>query len=582
MKACAREPKDRYRSAGKLAEDLENFLEGRPIKARPPSALETFTKWCRRNPAVAGLSGFAALLLTLVAVLTSIGYARTDAALKRETELRLSTVVEKQRVEIEKQKAEQTLGISLQALDRVYKRFAPDRIGQQSSVTMAGIDGEQLAISSQPMLSKETAVLLEDVLMFYDQFAQQNSDNLDLKKEAAKANRRVGDIHRQLGDFAESTTAYVTAIAMYEEIGDSDLELARIRNALGEVHRNQNEHEKSRDSFFSALELLEPLTTKTSSADEARFETARTLYLLAKRRQNDPVRGSRGPDRPPRDGRPPREDRPPPPRPSRKNPEDIAHIERAVTILEELTRRDSTFPEYQFLLALCYREKSEQETGDDHQRSIDVLVKLCEQYPQVPEYQYELGVTLAEIPMYRIRGTELPDAITSLRLSLQRLNLLTQSHPNIPRYIEAAAHSHHKMGELLLKFEDDSTGLRNGNMEEAKKHLRMAVRLQKSQCDQFPESASEQIWLARMRDNLAISLRGDEPKAALELIEKSITESMRFVTGNDDSIPAVHVLIVQYETEAEILDDLGRHEGADKARREARTLREFLPPPRRP
>lgn len=261
------------------------------------------------------------------------------------------------------------------------------------------------------------------------------------------------------------------------------------------------------------------------------------------------------------------------------NPDDVQHLARAVAILEELTSNDSGHPEYQFLLALCYREQTNQAPERKNQQSIDVLVKLCEQYPHVPEYRYELGASLAEVPVHEFRDADIFDSIDSLRLSLQQLNLLTQSHPNIPRYIESAAHTHHKLGTLLRRVARESSSDRKANMDEAQRHLRMAVRLQKSQCVQFPDSVSEQIWLARMRDNLASCLRGENSKEALELIENSIAESLHLVSGSGDKVPATHILIGQYETKAEILDELNRAEAADAARREANDLRERLPPP---
>src|SRR5437667_3018716 len=64
-----RAPKARYQSAGDLATDLERWLEGRPISARPISAPARIWRWSRRNPklvatGVAGLSlGAAAIWL---------------------------------------------------------------------------------------------------------------------------------------------------------------------------------------------------------------------------------------------------------------------------------------------------------------------------------------------------------------------------------------------------------------------------------------------------------------------------------------------------------------------------------------
>jgi len=61
-KCLEREPGARYRSAGDLAEDLERWLEGRHIVARPVSPPARAWRWVRRNPVIAGM---AALLLVL-------------------------------------------------------------------------------------------------------------------------------------------------------------------------------------------------------------------------------------------------------------------------------------------------------------------------------------------------------------------------------------------------------------------------------------------------------------------------------------------------------------------------------------
>jgi TolB-like protein/Tfp pilus assembly protein PilF/tRNA A-37 threonylcarbamoyl transferase component Bud32 len=61
-KCLEREPGARYRSAGALAEDLERWLEGQPIAARPLSAAGRTWRWMRRNTAIAGM---AVLLVAL-------------------------------------------------------------------------------------------------------------------------------------------------------------------------------------------------------------------------------------------------------------------------------------------------------------------------------------------------------------------------------------------------------------------------------------------------------------------------------------------------------------------------------------
>jgi WD40 repeat protein/serine/threonine protein kinase/Flp pilus assembly protein TadD len=84
LKALAREPAHRYQTAADLAEDLKRFVEDRPIRARRVSQLERLWRWCRRNPALAGLTATALFLLATVAVVATAAYAHTSAALRRE------------------------------------------------------------------------------------------------------------------------------------------------------------------------------------------------------------------------------------------------------------------------------------------------------------------------------------------------------------------------------------------------------------------------------------------------------------------------------------------------------------------
>lgn len=75
LKCLQKDPTQRYSSADALADDLERWLSGEPIQARPSSASERTIKWARRKPAMAALLGvscFAAL--ALVAVVAGLRY----------------------------------------------------------------------------------------------------------------------------------------------------------------------------------------------------------------------------------------------------------------------------------------------------------------------------------------------------------------------------------------------------------------------------------------------------------------------------------------------------------------------------
>ena len=93
-KAIDREPELRYQTAGKLADDLERFLQDEPIRARRPPILQRIGKWTRRHRAVVVT---AALCLALGTVLLAgtIGWAvRDQTAARAARQMRLATHVE--------------------------------------------------------------------------------------------------------------------------------------------------------------------------------------------------------------------------------------------------------------------------------------------------------------------------------------------------------------------------------------------------------------------------------------------------------------------------------------------------------
>jgi WD40 repeat protein len=72
LKCLAKEPARRYPTAGELAEDLQRWLDGRPIQARRVGVPERTWRWCRRNPALAGAIAAASLFLVLGTLVSSL------------------------------------------------------------------------------------------------------------------------------------------------------------------------------------------------------------------------------------------------------------------------------------------------------------------------------------------------------------------------------------------------------------------------------------------------------------------------------------------------------------------------------
>jgi WD40 repeat protein len=77
LKCLEKDPRRRYASAHELAEELDRFLQHCPIRARPVSRLARLTRWCRRNPVPAMLTG--AMVLALVLGTAASSYFALDA-----------------------------------------------------------------------------------------------------------------------------------------------------------------------------------------------------------------------------------------------------------------------------------------------------------------------------------------------------------------------------------------------------------------------------------------------------------------------------------------------------------------------
>jgi serine/threonine protein kinase len=83
LKCLAKEPAERYTTAGVLAEDLRRYLADRPIKARRTPWHERTWRWCRRNPVLACLLAAVALLVSLVAVISTVAALELRSELQR-------------------------------------------------------------------------------------------------------------------------------------------------------------------------------------------------------------------------------------------------------------------------------------------------------------------------------------------------------------------------------------------------------------------------------------------------------------------------------------------------------------------
>jgi WD40 repeat protein/serine/threonine protein kinase len=86
LKCLRKEPWKRYARADDLADDLQRFLAGQPVLARPVSLSERAIKWARRRPAISALMAVILVLVPLSFVLVTSQWLRANREWNRAEE----------------------------------------------------------------------------------------------------------------------------------------------------------------------------------------------------------------------------------------------------------------------------------------------------------------------------------------------------------------------------------------------------------------------------------------------------------------------------------------------------------------
>jgi serine/threonine protein kinase len=227
LKALRKEPAERYATARELADDLQRFLDNRPILARRPTVVERLRKLARRHPSLVGAAVVVLALLSMGSLLSA-----------------LLIRGEQGRTRAEQRNAEAAYRRERQRAEEAEARF---RLARRSVDEMFRISQEELA--DRPGLEGLRKRMLWTVLACYQEFLEQRREDAEAQAGLLETKRRVEKI---LADLAVLRTASQLHLlwqpGVLDDLRLSDEQLPKVkefrarvgkewRESLGEVGR---------------------------------------------------------------------------------------------------------------------------------------------------------------------------------------------------------------------------------------------------------------------------------------------------------------------------------------------------------
>jgi tetratricopeptide (TPR) repeat protein len=218
LKCLAKEPRARYESAQAVADDLNRYLEGRPIQARPLSAVARSIRWCRHKP----MHAIALASLVVVCVVSVAAWSMTEAS---------------------RRQAERSHTETRQVVDYYLTRIGEDEL------------------LDQPGMRPLRRDLLEKARKHYQRFVDERSSDAALRAELGDAHYRLGVVERLLGNLDPAQREFEAARRIQAELvaagGDADQKAALSKSlvALGELHMRRDEVDAAWEDFAQAEQI---------------------------------------------------------------------------------------------------------------------------------------------------------------------------------------------------------------------------------------------------------------------------------------------------------------------------------------
>jgi serine/threonine-protein kinase len=261
LKCLSKEPRKRYATAERLADDLRRFLGGEPIAARPIRWWERTAKWTRRRPAVAAL--VAVIAVGLVGI--TLQWLRAESSRVAAVRAARKAVAARNWAIREQQRAEVNFEDARKTIERL------TQLGQQ--------------IAQRPQMQKTGNAVLEEALNYYEDLLDQKGSDPKIRFETGRAAMSAGAIQAQLGQRDKSEQSYRQAIKLLESLAsqypDQEAYLYQLASAqvnLAHLLRATGRTNQAEEMYDEMIKHMNHLLLE--APDDADFRLLLAMGLL--------------------------------------------------------------------------------------------------------------------------------------------------------------------------------------------------------------------------------------------------------------------------------------------------------------
>ncbi len=222
LKAMAREPDGRYATAQELADDLQCFLDNRPIHAVRPTLRERAVKWSRRHkPVLAAAAAVAVCAFVALAVAMVVIWYEKDRAEKALVDARDQEAYARayaQDAERQRRRAEENFEKALDGTMNLLLRL------------------EQPQWNKIPGIHELQQDLGDEGLRFYRSFLQDESPDPAVRFQTARTYSIMASVYCARHEMAEAQDAMRKGQALLAELVNEIPAEPAYRRQLGRLH----------------------------------------------------------------------------------------------------------------------------------------------------------------------------------------------------------------------------------------------------------------------------------------------------------------------------------------------------------